>query len=802
MTDLTKKNTKSIITHPEGQRLFPGNITGIPGGYTNPFGDYVTPLTGEGMVPGSQVMVLNPYGGVNMVDSSTKQKNIPGNYQLEIPMAQVGGSASQDQQIQQIIMAYAQLSNQQPDQIIKKLKSLSPKQQQEALTSMVKTVQQAMSQQQNAEQQSMMGQQQEMGMAEMGGCIDCQEQFPQAQNLEWFYKKAKGGEAFPQANVYPHMYQTAGTVYTPQDRASDSTLYSDYFIPSNMRKVLQKETFGSHDDIGSAEDFGGDFSVEEMQKFYNDPRRVGFAKAREAAVDAFRKKGKAGKLYLTNDEIRDAAIKFKDIDPTGKLVTHSSMYGDQTYDLKNTLSGPDYWRLMQEIKRNAGKKAEGGEAFPQAQTYLPYDRPGETRPNFMFEKGGEPDQYGGQSNIDDIYRIMKKGGIDYNPKKKKGGKFNHVEEFQKYLQKGGGLKKYQADNSIVEEDNLLDDQYANDGFDWNKYGRGWYSKKGQRDFTAGTGKGWGAPETPLAQHATPLTQSANPINKQMIDFYGAQGKPGGFMHGISAVLGLKDALNTVKSGYKSAKDPKTWYESFGPDGVGVVLRDGGDLPMHQWGTQGTGMQGQGQPLNSFKPVAGAWNNYNANNAQQTMHNTITDVQSAPMHLKENQSYMNDTSKIPNTGITGDQAGTTDNQENSNDKTSQPRISGIPKATRAIAGLSNFANFLESVDQNKQQKKLDEKLNTSEFMPVMTAQIGGMLDYGDYSTNVTQGPNFRPNSYVYAQKESNPYQEVPLYYQQKGGSSILDKYNHDEEYDLPLEEILKILAAGGSVEYLD
>lgn len=85
---------------------------------------------------------------------------------------------------------------------------------------------------------------------------------------------------------------------------------------------------------------------------------------------------------------------------------------------------------------------------PNAQTYLPYMRKGETRPNFMFAEGGDTtDQWGGQSDIDRAYQMMKKGGFAMNPKKKKGGKFNHLDEFRKYLEKGGGLKKYKYDNS-------------------------------------------------------------------------------------------------------------------------------------------------------------------------------------------------------------------------------------------------------------------------------------------------------------------------------------------------------------------
>ncbi len=80
------------------------------------------------------------------------------------------------------------------------------------------------------------------------------------------------------------------------------------------------------------------------------------------------------------------------------------------------------------------------EAFPQAQTYLPYDRPGENRLNGMFE-------YGGQT-LDQVYQMMKRGGLNYDPKKKKGKQ----ETFEEYQMRMGGLSKYQGvDQSEVDE---------------------------------------------------------------------------------------------------------------------------------------------------------------------------------------------------------------------------------------------------------------------------------------------------------------------------------------------------------------
>jgi hypothetical protein len=97
-------------------------------------------------------------------------------------------------------------------------------------------------------------------------------------------------------------------------------------------------------------------------------------------------------------------------------------------------------------------------------------------------------ELGGQSDIDRAYQMMREGGFDMNPKKKKGGKFNHLDEFRKYLEKGGGLTKYQYDNSVVDESDY--DPEFSKAIDWMMN----YEKKG--DITSpggyvGGGSDWG-----------------------------------------------------------------------------------------------------------------------------------------------------------------------------------------------------------------------------------------------------------------------------------------------------------------------
>ena len=362
------KEFKSIITHPEGQNLFPGQITAIEG---YPHGTSIT------MKNTKPQIALTPYGASYM--QPDMEYKFAGNTVVELPHAQMGGQ-DQQQQLMQMIQMYAEMKGMKPEELIQKIQSLPQDQQQQAIQSIAQEVQQAMAEQQQAQQQQgMMGQQgeegmgqeeqmMEQGMMSHGGepCIECFDHYnpsPQAQDLNWYYK-ATGGEAFPQANMYP------------EDWASYS-----------------------------------------------------------------------GNQYQKGKQVNNSS---KSYFPTTKNLIKAGTFG--------ALS-KDYWELFKQ--NNLGIQPQqhledGGEAFPQAQTYLPNDRPHETRPNFMFQTGG-------QSDIDQIYKIMKKGGMDYNPKKKKGGKFDHLKAFNEYLQGGGGKLPYKDIN--VAEDNynqMMDERERKD----------------------------------------------------------------------------------------------------------------------------------------------------------------------------------------------------------------------------------------------------------------------------------------------------------------------------------------------------
>lgn len=380
-------NIKSIISNNEGQRNYnflPPSVipaTYIKGKKGN------TPITMEG--------IQYPMIGIDKYGVNFQQPDQQYNYKskgvLEFPFmpgstkkdeemnkAQQGGS--QDQQIQQLIAAYAQLKGVDPQEIVKQLQSLPKNQQQQALQSIAQEVQQAMAQQQQQQQmamqqqgagpeqqEAMMGQQdqegpaeqeQEMqgqGMMEEGGepCFGCYDHYnpsPQAQDLNWFYKKEGG--PFSAANTYP-------------------TDWASY-------------------------------------------------------------------------------------------------------------SGNQY--------------AKGGTSFPAAvklQDWFGGDR------SFMFAEGGNTsDQWGGQSDIHRAYKMMKEGGFAMNPKKKKGGKFNHLDAFNEYLQKGGGLKKYQYDGTVVRDETDYDPEFSK-VIDWMMNYEQQGSAAGPNGYVGG-GRNWGTNRDDLA----------------------------------------------------------------------------------------------------------------------------------------------------------------------------------------------------------------------------------------------------------------------------------------------------------------
>lgn len=781
---------KPIISHQEGQNLFPGLPTVIKGDKSS------TNIT---MKNTKDQIALTPYGASYMTPG--QDYAFAGNTVAELPMAQMGGEDPEQDQIMQILQVYAQMKQIPIEELMQQLQSLPEEQQQQALSSIVQDVQKTMQEQQmgqqqqpemgQQDQQGMMEQEQEMPMAMHGGepCTDCEEQFPQAQNLNWFYKAQVGKQ-----------------VYTPENRAQDSTYYADYAIPANMRKIALGNIFDSYEQIGRAEDYGYDPSAEEMVEHLRDPKKIGYSNARQASIDAFRNKGAAGKLYLTNNEVAEIAKRFKDIDAEGKYTTpNNPMYGSNSYDLKSTLSAPDYRRVQQEINRNKNKKAEGGEAFPQAnpyphmyaqggeafpqaQTYLPYDRGGNPVPNFMFQQGGDLDQYGGSTDIDQAYQMMKRGGFDMNPKKKKGGKFD-AGSFQDYVMKNGGyLPKHQFKEATIGQ-NLSQ--------------------------PSGSYNMWGSPTIPTAVSQSPAFQQVQDYNanatriadqnvvKQGTDQMGykpsnstyPKQNPKTSMYNLfsQAFPTKPKRQNVVGAGLKALASAVDFGGSM-YNGKGLFPAQQGGLPKHQFNNSTTGVNQSQTPASTFfmpdsMQYNTAFNNWAKQNSMMNPlgfdpSNTTTNTQGFGYSF--------------NPGSTADPNNPNFeqplyNQQQQQQKQQQKRGFGFntPFAARQVSNLNNIGGFLQGINELKaEDKELAKGINSSAWMPVQQSN-----DRGDYMNN---NGMFRPNDYQYSQSAPG-MQNQQAFYAQAGGP--LDMFEDGEEYDLDENTINLILAMGGSVEYL-
>lgn len=457
------------------------------------------------------------------------------------------GGSSQEQQVAQLIQMYAQMTGMQPQDIVEQLKSLPQEQQQQALQSIAQEVQSAMAQQQQG------GAGQQMGMAKEGGepCFDCFDHYnpsPQAQDLEWYYKKAKGGSTY----MMDDLYQDGKQVHTPwrsYDPAIDNEnpiedlsmmnaikrLYLGDSSPQNIARIgifnppgvwdalrLGYKALGAFNpDI--ANEMSRRDSIENAHALELN-KRLGLPDFTHRKQVLEKKSGgnkyQAGRQTGNQTAVRDntnapvpnikgiqqmdavnqtlknlygpyTSITYPDLGTNfsddsvhlypgqGKvyfrdfanLIGHSEMSPLDIYRLSKDPSAvvrqdsswvnanPEYMlnlpfevrdSLIKQMKAIEGRKG-GGEAFPQAQTYLPYDRPGETRPNFMFAEGGDTDdQWGGQPDINQIYDVMKRGGMAKDPKKKNGKDWD-PNDFLSYMRSGGGLKK-KVDTELPKHD--------------------------------------------------------------------------------------------------------------------------------------------------------------------------------------------------------------------------------------------------------------------------------------------------------------------------------------------------------------
>lgn len=603
---------KDIISNQEGQNLFPGfptYIKGAPG---------VTHITMENTKP---QIALTKYGATQMMPGM--EYAFPGNGVLEIPIKQMGGS--QEDQIMQFIIAFAKKKQKDPNELIAQIQQLPKDQQAKAIQAIMQDVQQD----------------QGMAMAKDGGCIDCQEAYPQAQNLNWFYK-AQGGTAFPAANMYPESWVG----------------YS-----------------------GTAYKFGGE------------------------------------------------------------------------------------------------------EAYPQAQTYLPYDRPGETTPNFMVE-------YGGQT-LDEIYQKMKAGGLNFDPKKKRGGELSK-ETFAQYIQRNGGnLPKHQVKGQTFGPPTQLEDfsQRVSPIYAPEREDYGMPTDEVQmmpslieaNDLTFdpwedATGRAGRIDRRYRRQQDKLAESAAKPAPQKR--------RSNPFQYGFTlpdtlAVMGQSSKSPLVKRIGAAANIFSVFDKLAGnPTGINdpVIMAIGGDP---WWSSSDSPMfqdiQKKAQEEASKQvPIA----TFNQTTTGTDVTGGMPSANAKAIELDPNKNAINQ--KKPKK-VRGD----------------------IEGSARMVGALGAAGSLLEEANRIEEMEKLKGKVNTTDmaYQPVKN------IDRGDYLANATQGSAFRPDQMQYAQKEAGYTEQSPLFYGKMGGD-IMNMLQDGAEIDLDMYDedtqnkiVQAIYAMGGSIEYI-
>lgn len=341
--------------------------------------------------------VGDPYGNIYSIPGGSTDINIPGQTVFETPAnknkkmntLQTGGAASNQQQ--QIVQQVAQMLQQgaNPQDVMKQLvkAGIPAKDAEKLLTSIIQQMQAG--QQQMASEDTGAQEPQSM-MARYGG----------DQDIDFYYRKAQeGGEGNPQQQIMQLMQQIAQALQQGADPQEIMQQLVEMGVPEQQAQQMIQGVMQQLQQQG-----GG------------DQQQAPSPEEQEAMMGQQDQEG----MMEQEQEMQGQGMMAEGGEPCFDCFDHYN-------------PSPQAQNLNWFYKEQGGQAYD--EAFPQAQTYLPYMRKGETRPNFMFEMGG-------QSDIDKAYQIMKKGGFDMNPKKKKGGKFNHLDEFKKFLEQGGGLNTY------------------------------------------------------------------------------------------------------------------------------------------------------------------------------------------------------------------------------------------------------------------------------------------------------------------------------------------------------------------------
>lgn len=822
------KEFKSIITHPEGQNLFPNQITTIEG---YPHGTSIT------MKNTKPQIALTPYGASYMMPDM--HYKFAGNTVVELPQAQMGGGDPQQDQLMQVIQMYAQMKQMDPNELIQKIQSLPQEQQQQAIQSIAQEVQQAMAQQQQAQapeegmsSQQMMGE--NMPQEEMmshGGepCIECFDNYnpsPQAQDLNWYYK-ATGGEAFPQANTYPEDWASySGNQYAQGGEAfPQAQTYLPNDRPHETRPNFMFQTGGQSDidniyqimkkggmDLNPRKKKGGKFNhLEEFQKYLKNEKKGHkfqdggqentddedmdwvanpFAEAESQFSDMQRDFGD-GKISDNNSNTAENYAK-KNKAENKKLSWDSPEKTAQANVLTGTAAMTGNSGLFgaiaaaNNIGRAVGAAASGwsnpGRAFKTPTTKVPvyqksFDR--SQNSNVATQEFNNPfdptTNINSKSNVPaldkDRYKLDQNNVYDYtnisgNTQMQEGGPYVYTSP--------------NIDNSYFNP--LSGDIYLNEdqSHDPSVFPHEYEHYLQWRDGQFKVLPGQYLYEENLPPTLNPNLPLMMPSIARDMDFEGQMPyynrRPIDQMSETNDFLGENPSFKLVNPQliYDKVANPEMYENPYAIEGqaqmvgdqyMGPTMQRGGGLPQYQsWISQ----------------VGKHWQD-----------------KFDPSNVKIN--------KIGEVEVPGD------------------NVPDFALGDSLIAGMQQagdyLGNFKRKMDPNKDRER--RNTHTSEFMDV--AQFGGG-QYGDWSTNATQGTSFRPNEMVYAQKAGRPYKDIAIYdyptYDFKDmfsnfgstigattgtamqiGGNVLDQYNDDEEYDLTPEEIEQIIAAGGTIEYL-
>jgi hypothetical protein len=839
--------SKNIITHDFGQIMFPNEMTLIESKKYSPGTNVTTANIDTPMIG------ITPYGAYTMQPGL--EYSTSGNATLEIPMAQMGGQDDQQAQLMQLIQVYAQMKQIDPNTIIQQLQNMSEEQRAQSLQAIVQEVQMVMQEQQMQQQQ--MGEepgmdQGMMPMAKDGGCMDCQEQFPQAQNLNWFYKAMTGGEAFPQANKYPESWANySGTQYAsggPLTKYQGQNSQIKTLTPEQEAAIRESYArMGAYGNRATYNKPGYDDYQQQLINFYTNPE-----------YNIVSKLDSLSEVYTgVNNPM------YNQITPWNEYYDPNSRYYKNIPYTKQTISGVDPSFLNEKdkllpentINPYYRTKAQGGEAFPQAQTYLPYDRPGETRPNFMFE-------YGGESDIDMIYNKMKAGGYNLNPKKKNGKEMTK-DDFISYV-KNGGLPKFQGtdDSQYTIEDyvrnhptgtGLITDDtgqmfsvsperylqmegmdYLIDPDDPEKTARAAFRDqafdKEQRDGSNpsdyGLIKNYNMINDAIESQNLSRASSTPVIDNSRFDYPDDNTTNNTTTPTVTSTtasntqIPMRGAANKNKQGYNPTKNslrssPSKYYEmitpssgqGFFPKLVGAIagaatLFDGftgNKIP--NWMNKDESKQSKvGNYLrnlgkNVTKPGYGIFAKAGGLTKYQGLDGST--VQMAP-RIEVQSVQMDD----PWMGVEADMQNQLKQREG---KTKKGLGFDTAYASKMVGSANKIGDFFSYMDDQKELEKLKKTgLNTSG----MIQPVHNPFDRGNYLTNPPQGTSLRPNQMQYAQDPGGGMMEQPAFYDTfnnmktaKRGGTILDMFEEGGVYDLDERTIKMIKAAGGKVEYI-